>query len=209
MESLHVKSEAYHCCRSFTFSPLFPLFHPSAAFPLRQKLGGRGEPNLSSAYAPFSCFGSLINPPGPCACTRAAQEGVFRCASTESLSQAQDEFAFVFTFRFFLWKGKKRSVLFIWIPVSKCRREKGPDPLILFSHRGSEAQSAVPSKLIHSGWGRQLNASSVKYLACRQKSWWVVMCRLTLLVGNNAGSQPEPQLHRSIDLLLENRSRLC
>lgn len=35
--------------------------------------------------------------------------------------------------------------------LSKCRREGGPDLLILFSHRGSEAQPAVPSQLIHSG----------------------------------------------------------
>lgn len=35
------------------------------------------------------------------------------------------------------------------------------------------------------------------------------MCRLTLFTNINAGSQTEPLLHKSIDLLLENDSRLC
>lgn len=147
--------------------------------------------NRFCLYSHFSCCSLLINPPG--LYLAAAEEAlssahqIYWCRVTHSV---QNCVCFLHLQVLSLGKRKKKDLCCLcgcW-SVSKCRREQGLDLLILFSHRGSEAQSAAPCKLIHSGWVCQLNASSVKYLACRQKSWWVVKFRLTLFTCINAGS---------------------
>lgn len=89
------------------------LYFPCSICLLRFHWGRNweGGANLFSTNAPFSCFSSLINPPGPCACS--AQESVFRSASTESLSQAQIISDSFFTFRCFLWRGKKIGTVYV------------------------------------------------------------------------------------------------
>lgn len=104
-------------------------------------------------YTPFSPHSFLINPPG--LSLAAAEEAlssahqICECRVTHSI---QNCICFLHLQVLSLGEKRKESGLCACWSRSKCRREQGPDLLILFSHRGSEAQSAVPSKLIHSGW---------------------------------------------------------
>lgn len=155
--------------------------------------------NRFCLYAPFSCS-LLINPPGLSAAAEEALSSahqICKCRVTHSLQNCS---CFLHLQVLSLEEKKTDACCLCggW-SVSKCRKEQGPDLLILFSHRGSVCCSIQANSL----W----LSVPAKCLECKiaglqtEKLVGGETCRLTLFTCINAGSRPKPPLHNQTGFL--------